>query len=140
MILASHVLHEVESVTQQFLLIHGGRILASGDANEVQAMIVDFPQEIILKGHGLSELAAAIAGKDWVSSTRFTLDPKDIDPWVFANRKLSMSFSQAHPKLANSESMGSKPQTAIWLPLLIPSCESIEVKSNDPRYSQCLCI
>ncbi len=35
LILASHILHEVEAVTDAFLLIHGGRLLASGKASEI---------------------------------------------------------------------------------------------------------
>jgi len=48
-ILASHILHEVEAVTDSFLLIYGGRLLASGSAAEVHAMLVDVPSEISLK-------------------------------------------------------------------------------------------
>jgi len=48
-ILASHILHEVETVTDSFLLIFGGRLLASGSAEEVHSMMVDVPNEISLK-------------------------------------------------------------------------------------------
>ncbi len=48
LLLASHILHEVESVTQSFLLICGGRLLASGTAEEVQEMLVDLPNELVV--------------------------------------------------------------------------------------------
>ncbi len=74
LILASHVLHEVEAVTDRFLLIHGGRLLASGNVDEVQRMLVDFPQELVLKGRQLGKLATAIASFDWVTSLHFSQD------------------------------------------------------------------
>lgn len=48
LILASHLLHEVESITQSFLLIYGGRLLASGTADEVEAILADAPNVITL--------------------------------------------------------------------------------------------
>jgi len=40
LILASHILHEVEAVNPSFLLISGGRLLASGSPQEVRIVIV----------------------------------------------------------------------------------------------------
>ncbi len=45
-IIASHVLHEIEALTQSFLLISGGRLLASGTAEEVHELLFDVPMEI----------------------------------------------------------------------------------------------
>lgn len=49
LILASHILHEVEAVTPSFVLICGGRLLASGRANEIQELLVDLPNEIRIR-------------------------------------------------------------------------------------------
>ncbi len=43
---ASHVLHEIESLTSSFLLIRDGRVLASGSAEEVYELLVDVPNEV----------------------------------------------------------------------------------------------
>ncbi len=43
LILASHVLHEVEAINPSFLLISGGRLLASGSPQEVRAILADSP-------------------------------------------------------------------------------------------------
>ncbi len=59
LLFASHVLHEIESLTQSFLLICGGRLLASGTAEDVHAMMVGLPNEIAFKcsdPHRLGEL------------------------------------------------------------------------------------
>lgn len=65
LILASHILHEVEAITSSFLLIYGGRVLASGDAREVRSMLSGFPVEVELQGTGLTQLAQAIATQTW---------------------------------------------------------------------------
>lgn len=57
LLLASHILHEVESVTQSFLLICGGRLLASGTAQDVDEMLVDLPNEIMLRSERPHDLA-----------------------------------------------------------------------------------
>lgn len=46
LIIASHVLHEIEALTNSFLLICGGRLLASGTAAEVNELLFDTPSEI----------------------------------------------------------------------------------------------
>lgn len=46
LLLASHVLHEIESVTANFLLISGGRLLAAGNTDDVLALLVDTPNHI----------------------------------------------------------------------------------------------
>jgi ABC-2 type transport system ATP-binding protein len=71
LILASHILHEVEAVTSAFLLIHGGRLLASGQASEVQADLVDYPQEVRLRGRGLENLAAQLVQSTGVDRLEF---------------------------------------------------------------------
>jgi ABC-2 type transport system ATP-binding protein len=46
LIIASHVLHEIEALTDSFLLICAGRLLASGTASEVNELLFDSPSEI----------------------------------------------------------------------------------------------
>lgn len=74
LILASHILHEVEAITSSFLLIHGGRILASGDAREVRSMLSGFPIEVELQGSGLSQLAQSCSTQAWLRGLSFSDD------------------------------------------------------------------
>lgn len=74
LILASHILHEVEAITSSFLLIHGGRILASGDAREVRSMLSGFPTDVELQGSGLTHLAQACSGQAWLRGLTFSED------------------------------------------------------------------
>ncbi|MBP86754.1 MAG: ABC transporter [Planctomycetaceae bacterium] len=49
LLLASHILHEVEAISRSFLLICSGRLLASGTADEVNELLADVPNEITLR-------------------------------------------------------------------------------------------
>ncbi|TWT82632.1 putative ABC transporter ATP-binding protein YxlF [Planctomycetes bacterium CA13] len=68
LIFASHVLQEIESVTPSFLLIHGGRLLASGTAAEIESILADTPQEVRLVGKDVAKLIHRLADVDWVES------------------------------------------------------------------------
>lgn len=59
-IIASHVLHEVEALTQSFLLISGGRLLASGTAAEVHELLFQVPMDIRIRCTHGRELAAMV--------------------------------------------------------------------------------
>ena len=66
LIIASHVLHEVEAVTSSFLLIHGGRLLASGSANEVYALLSDVPSEMTISCSDPSRLAVLLLSENLI--------------------------------------------------------------------------
>jgi ABC-2 type transport system ATP-binding protein len=67
-LLASHVLHEVESVTSRILLINRGRILAEGDVHEVRALIDRHPHHVRIVCDRPRDLAAGLlAAADVVS-------------------------------------------------------------------------
>lgn len=70
LLLASHILHEVESVTHSFLLICGGRLLASGTAEEVNEMLVDLPNEITVGTSAPQKLARLMLQSEVCDSIR----------------------------------------------------------------------
>jgi ABC-2 type transport system ATP-binding protein len=70
LLLSSHVLHEVEQVTDSFLLIYGGRLLAFGTAGELRSMMADLPQELTITSPQARELASRLAGQEWVETVR----------------------------------------------------------------------
>ena len=73
---ASHVLHEIEAVTSSFLLIHGGRLLASGTAEEIESILAEAPQEVSLSGPDVARLIHKLAEVSWVDSLQLTDDRK----------------------------------------------------------------
>ncbi|HUW55757.1 MAG TPA: ABC transporter ATP-binding protein [Planctomycetota bacterium] len=73
-ILASHVLHEVESVTSRILLINRGRILAEGDVHEIRALIDKHPHHVEIASDRPRDLARRLLEADDVVSVTVTPD------------------------------------------------------------------
>jgi ABC-2 type transport system ATP-binding protein len=48
-LISSHVLHEVQDMTSEFLLIFGGRVLASGDLGEIRGLMNEYPHRITIR-------------------------------------------------------------------------------------------
>ncbi len=70
LVLASHVLHEIESITRSFLLISGGRLLASGSADDIHELLADVPSEMSLKTDDPLRLATSLLEAGLVDSVR----------------------------------------------------------------------
>lgn len=68
LILASHVLHEIESITRSFLLISGGRLLASGSADDIHEMLANIPSEVRLRTDAPELLAGELLREQLVDS------------------------------------------------------------------------
>lgn len=68
LLLASHILHEVEAITPAFLLICGGRLLASGSAEDVHALLADLPNEIRIRCDAPSRLAHRMIDEQAIES------------------------------------------------------------------------
>ena len=71
-LLASHLLHEVEAIRPSFLLISGGRLLASGSPQEVRSMLADLPHEIHIRVDRPKGLAPRLCELDAVDSVRIS--------------------------------------------------------------------
>lgn len=71
LLLASHILHEVEAITQSFLLICGGRLLASGSAKDVHELLADIPNEIRIRSDRSEDLAVLLIQEQVAESIRF---------------------------------------------------------------------
>ncbi len=70
-IVSSHVLHEIESLTRTIVLIHRGRLVAEGEIGEVRALIDRHPHTVRVKTDRPRELAAALAAEPEVVELRF---------------------------------------------------------------------
>ncbi len=60
LILASHILHEVEAVHPSFLLISGGRLLASGSPDQVRSILAETPNTIRIRASNARLLASQL--------------------------------------------------------------------------------
>ncbi len=70
-LLASHVLHEVEGVTDHMLLLHHGRLLAEGRLHEIRELIDSKPRQATVYGKELRPLAAQLLAEELVIGLSF---------------------------------------------------------------------
>ena len=70
LIIASHILYEVETLATSFLLVSGGRLLASGTPEEVHSLLTNLPNEFVIRGDGLRELSQKLISEELVDSIR----------------------------------------------------------------------
>ncbi len=70
-IVSSHILHEIESMTANILLINQGRILAEGDVHQIRDLIDEHPHTVYIKADQTRALARQFLADDDVLSLRF---------------------------------------------------------------------
>jgi ABC-2 type transport system ATP-binding protein len=70
-IVSSHILHEIESMTGNILLINNGRILAEGDVHAIRDLIDEHPHTVFVRAENPRGLARDFIGRIDVRSLRF---------------------------------------------------------------------
>jgi ABC-2 type transport system ATP-binding protein len=73
-IVSSHILHEIESMTANILLINNGRILAEGNVHQIRDLIDEHPHTVCLRSKHPRALATSLVGSEDVLSVRFEED------------------------------------------------------------------
>ena len=71
-LISSHVLHEVEALTKQILMIDHGRIVAQGDIQAVRRAMHERPHALRVRVEHPRRLAAKLVGLDAVSGISIT--------------------------------------------------------------------
>jgi ABC-2 type transport system ATP-binding protein len=69
-IVSSHILHEVEAMTDNVLLINNGRILAEGNVHEIRELIDKHPHNVYVSCDKPRLLASILVQFDDVVSTK----------------------------------------------------------------------
>jgi len=73
-LVSSHILHEVEAMTREILLIHNGRILASGSVRDIRDLLDEHPHTVALRARDPRALASAVVG--WPSVISLSFGPE----------------------------------------------------------------
>src|ERR671931_840343 len=73
-LVSSHILHEIESMTSNILLINNGRILAEGNVHQIRDLIDEHPHTVYIKADHTRALAREFLGHDDVLSLKFEQD------------------------------------------------------------------
>ena len=70
-LVSSHILHEIESMTSNILLINNGRILAEGNVHQIRDLIDEHPHTVFIRADDPRTLARRFLAADDVISLRF---------------------------------------------------------------------
>jgi ABC-2 type transport system ATP-binding protein len=70
-IVSSHILHEIESMTSNILLINNGRILAEGNVHQIRELIDEHPHTVYVRAENARALVQEFIASDDVRSIRF---------------------------------------------------------------------
>ncbi|MDE2126632.1 MAG: ABC transporter ATP-binding protein [Armatimonadetes bacterium] len=70
-IVSSHILHEVEQMTRQILVLHHGRLMAIGDTVQIRGLIDAHPHHITMHADRPKELAKCLIDLPYVLAVRF---------------------------------------------------------------------
>ncbi len=98
LIVSSHVLYEVERLTDEIVMISNGRALAQGDVHQIRDLISDRPHTIELATPDPRALARALAGWEHVSAIEFPGPGK-----LTVLSRTPAAFYQALPELVVRE-------------------------------------
>lgn len=99
-IVSSHVLHEVEALTSNILLMHNGRVLAEGNVHQIRDLIDEHPHTVCMRSKHPRELASRLVGHDDVLSVRIE------DDAIFAQTAKPDAFYARLTEMAASDGSG----------------------------------
>jgi ABC-2 type transport system ATP-binding protein len=69
-VVSSHVLHEVQSLTPNIILLNHGRLVAEGQVREIRDLIDKHPHHIVLVADDYRRLAARLVARDDVEGVK----------------------------------------------------------------------
>ena len=67
-LVSSHILHEIESMTSNILLVNNGRILAEGNVHQIRELIDEHPHSVLVRAADPRRLAQHLMAQDDVLS------------------------------------------------------------------------
>ncbi len=98
-IVSSHILHEIERLTDQILLINQGRLLAQGEVHEIRGLIDKHPHTIWVETLEPRRLARLLVDVDFVTSVRIIPQPSG----VYVETPIPDVFYREFPKILTLE-------------------------------------
>jgi ABC-2 type transport system ATP-binding protein len=100
-LVSSHVLHEVESLTQNVVLLNRGRLVAQGHVREIRDLIDKYPHHIVLVCDDYRRLAARLLAWEDVEGVRVLAK----ESGVMVETRSPDDFYRRLPELSLQEGM-----------------------------------
>ncbi len=73
---SSHILHEVDMISDQVIMLHGGYVVAEGQIQSVRSEMSDHPVQMLVRSSRIRELAAELVRTDQVIEIKIQPDKK----------------------------------------------------------------
>jgi len=73
---SSHILHEVDMISDQVIMIHGGYVVAEGQIQAVRSEMSDHPVQMLVQCTRLKELASELVKMDQVIEIKVQAEKK----------------------------------------------------------------
>jgi ABC-2 type transport system ATP-binding protein len=93
-LVSSHILHEIEALTANVLVINNGRIVAEGNVHQIRDLIDEHPHTVLIRVPNPRTIASALMGDEHVVSIRFEPDAlvvETVKPDAFYARLTDMA-------------------------------------------------
>ncbi|HEY2785638.1 MAG TPA: ABC transporter ATP-binding protein [Fimbriiglobus sp.] len=100
-LVSSHVLHEIQSLTQQIVLLHRGRLVAEGHVRDIRNLIDKHPHRIVLVCDRYRDLAAKLSTCDDVDGIQFLA----CDSGLMVETRQPDTFYARLPALARTDGL-----------------------------------
>jgi ABC-2 type transport system ATP-binding protein len=100
-VVSSHVLHEIQSLTTRIVLLHRGRLVAQGQVREIRDLIDKHPHRIVLICDKFRELASKLATCADVDGIKFL----DRESGLMVETRQPDAFYARLPALALSDGL-----------------------------------
>jgi len=107
-VVSSHILHEVERMASEIILIDRGRLMASGDYREIRNAMADRPHKVSIESSNIHKLAGLLTERALVSGIEMQGEELVVgvsDPNSFYNElpKLALTESIQISKIAATD-------------------------------------
>ena len=80
-LISSHILHDVEDLTDKIILVNNGKMLASGNRHEIRKLMDNIPRQINvspIKKQNLRILAKRMLDEEWIRATRIDEENNEV--------------------------------------------------------------
>lgn len=108
-LVSSHILYEVEQMTRSILLLHRGRLLATGDLTVIRELLDKYPHRVRIETPNVREVARHLVAMPTVLSVQF--GPRN--EYIELQTREPDSFYNELPKIVLDEGL---PVTAVTSP------------------------
>ncbi len=75
-VVSSHILHEVDMISDQVIMIHGGYVVAEGQIQSVRSEMSDHPVQMLVRCSRIKELSSELVRMDQVIEIKIQPDKK----------------------------------------------------------------